>query len=111
MARAAVGIRIPVGIQNAENGVVWGGLKRYFRLIKNPHRIPMGLWGWKIIPIPTPYPYPWDPYGDLHTHGSPGVWVWQWTTILEVLRLQSPHRSKFFARFCRIFFVLHLYVA
>jgi len=21
----------------------WGGLKRYFRLIKNPHRIPMGL--------------------------------------------------------------------
>jgi len=29
----------------------------YFRLIKNPHRIPMGLWGWKIIPIPTPYPY------------------------------------------------------
>jgi len=65
MARAAVGIRIPMGMQNAENGVVWGGLKRYFRLIKNPHRIPMGLWGWKIIPTPTPYPW-----------GSPWVWVW-----------------------------------
>ena len=36
---------------------------RYFRLIKNPHRIAMGQWGWKIIPIPTPYPYPWgSPY-------------------------------------------------
>ena len=40
-------------------------LTRYFRLIKNPHRMPMGLWGWKIIPIPTPYPYPWgSPWGS-----------------------------------------------
>jgi len=38
-------------------------LTRYFRLIKNPHRVPMGLWGWTIIPIPT----------HTHTHGRPPI--------------------------------------
>ena len=31
----------------------------------------MGLWGWKIIPYPTHTHG--DPYGDRHTHGSPGI--------------------------------------
>ena len=29
-------------------------LMRYLELIKNPRRIPMGLWGWKIIWIRIP---------------------------------------------------------
>ena len=36
---------------------VYPCLTRYFRLTKNPHRIPMGLWGWKIIPIPMGIPF------------------------------------------------------
>jgi len=48
-------------------------LTRYFRLIKNPHRILMDLWGWKIIPISTRCPSHMDPrpaflrYANGHT--------------------------------------------
>ena len=60
-------------------------LTHYFRLIKNPHRIRMGLWGWKIIPIPTPYPYTWgSPYPR-----QPWKFLWIFACHLPFLSFSS----------------------
>ena len=54
-------------------------------MIKNPHRIRMGLWGWKIIPIPTPYPYTWgSPYPR-----QPWKFLWIFACHLPFLSFSS----------------------